>query len=150
LTAAAACIEFTLYTEVEEDPMRKLVPILAVLCALVLGCATSPQTVRMESWEHEIQAAEFTEMTTSDGARYLLYKYVDDRFNTTDWFSVWWEDWWDHSGGWTRLDAVYEPNLGLVLYQPMYHDGYMTMYAFPASLDLNVGVKARIYHLKVQ
>jgi hypothetical protein len=130
--------------------MRKIVPILAVLCALVLGCATLPQTGRVESWVHEIQASEFTEMTTSDGARYLLYKYVDDRFNTTDWFECWGEDWANHSGGWTRWDPVYDPNLGMFMYQPMYYDGYVTMYAYPASAEINVGVKLRYYHLKAE
>ena len=128
--------------------MKKAIPILIVLCAVVLGCTTAPQTTTVESWVHEIEASEFTRMTTTDGKPYLLYKYVDSRFNATDWFDCWGEDWANQSGGWSRWDSVYDPNLGLFLYQPTYYDGHMTMYAYTASAEINVGVKLRYYRLR--
>jgi len=126
----------------------KVVPILAMLFTLFLGCATVPPTQQVESWVHEFQAAEFTGATTADGTPYLVYKYADERFNTTDWFDWWIEDWVNKSGGWSHSDPIIDLNAGLIYYQPMYYDGYMTLNAYPASLEINVGVKIRFYHLR--
>ena len=130
--------------------MKKAISILIILGTLFSGCATVPPTQQVKFWIHEFKAEEFTSATTANGTPYLIYKYVDERFNTADWFDCWIEDWVNKSGGWSHSDPVIDLKEGLIYYQPMYYDGYMTMNAYPASLELNIGVKMRFYHLRAE
>ena len=126
--------------------MKKILPALILFGLLVIGSLGSQAL----SWTHVVQASEYTRAKTADGKEYLVYTYRDERFNTTDWFDTWIEDWAEKSGAWSDFAPVIDNNLNLFLYDVMYNDGYVTWKTYTTDLDLIVGVKLKFFLLKVR
>jgi hypothetical protein len=127
-----------------------LLPAMAFLVLLLIGCASTPATggVELVSWTHTVEASEYTSIQTEDGKEFLIYRYDDERFNTTDWFDTWIVDWMYNSGGWSKFMPVMDGNLNRFLYDVTYNDGYVTWAAYTADLDVIVGQQLRFYWLK--
>jgi hypothetical protein len=126
--------------------MKKIVLAVLFFGLLIVGSIGS-QAV---SWTHVIQASEYSRAETADGKEYLVYTYYDERFNTTDWFDTWIEDWAEKSGAWSDFAPTLDSNLNLFLYDVMYNDGYVTWKAYTFDLNLLVGVKLKFFHLEVK
>ena len=126
--------------------MKKIVLAVLFFGLLIVGSIGS-QAV---SWTHVIQASEYIRAETADGKEYLVYTYYDERFNTTDWYDTWIEDWMGQSGGWSDFAPTMDENLQLFLYDVVYNDGYVTWKAYPVDLDIIVGKKLKFYQLKAK
>ena len=126
--------------------MRRMLFTLLVFGLLIVGSLES----QVVSWTHVVKVSEYTPAKTPDGKDYLVYKYYDERFNTSDWFDTWIEDWVEKSGSWSDFAPVMDNNLKLLLYDVMYNDGYVTWKTHPADLKLIVGVKLKFFQIRVQ
>ena len=126
--------------------MRKMLPTLLLFGMLIVGSVES----QVVSWTHVVKASEYTQAKTPDGKEYLVYTYYDQRFNTTDWFDTWIEDWGEKTGSWSDFAPVMDNNLMLFLYDVMYNDGYVTWKTYKADLQLIVGVKLKFFQMKVK
>jgi hypothetical protein len=126
--------------------MKKILPVLVLFGLLVVVSAESQVT----SWTHVVKASEYTRATTPDGKEYLVYTYYDDRFNTTDWFDTWIEDWQEKTGSWSDFAPTMSSDLNLFMYDVMYNDGYVTWKTYTIDLKLVVGVKLKFFQLKVR
>jgi hypothetical protein len=126
--------------------MRRMLPALLLFGLLIVGSVES----QVVSWTHVVEASEYRQAKTPDGKEYLVYKHYDDRFNTTDWFDTWIEDWVEKTGSWSDFAPTMDNNLNMFLYDVMYNDGYVTWKAYPADLKLIVGVKLKFFQMKVK
>jgi len=133
-------------SQIREEIMKKMLPLLILFGLLVVGAAESQVT----SWTHVVKASEYTRTTKPDGKEYLVYTYYDERFNTEDWFATWIEDWAYKSGGWSEFEPTMDNNFVMYFYDATYNDGYVTWNAYTADLDLIVGVKLKFFHMKVR
>ena len=125
--------------------MRKMLPALMLFGMLVVGTVES----QVASWTHVVEASEYTQAETPEGKEYLVYTYYDERFNTTDWFDTWIEDWAEKTGSWSDFAPTMDDDLKLFLYDVMYSDGYVTWKAYTFDLQLIVGVKLKFFRIKV-
>ena len=126
--------------------MRKILPALLLFGMLFAGSVGS----QVVSWTLVVKAPEYAQAKTPDGKEYLVYTYYDERFNTTDWFDTWIEDWGEKTGSWSDFVPVMDNNLMLFLYDVMYNDGYVTWKTYKADLQLIVGVKLKFFQMKVK
>lgn len=126
--------------------MKKTLIVLILFGLLVVGAVES----QVASWIHEVETSEYTRAKTPDGKDYLVYTYYDKRFNTTDWFDTWIEDWVQKSDGWSDFAPSWDSDLKLFLYDVAYNDGYVTWSAYTFDLDLLVGVKLKFFQMKVR
>ncbi|KKM22002.1 hypothetical protein LCGC14_1629740 [marine sediment metagenome] len=126
--------------------MKKILPVIILLSLLIISYAES----QVVSWTHVVQSSEYTTAKTRDGQDYLVYTYHDERFNTTDWYDTWIEDWMEQSGGWSEFAPTMDKNLKLFLYDVVYNDGYVTWKAYTFDLDVIVGKTLKFYQLKAK
>jgi hypothetical protein len=126
--------------------MKKVFLMIVVFSFLIAGYAES-QAI---TWIHVVGASEYKQAKTMDGKEYLVYTYYDERFNTTDWYDTWIEDWMGQSGGWSDFAPTMDENLQLFLYDVVYNDGYVTWKAYTVDLDIIVGKKLKFYQLKAK
>lgn len=126
--------------------MKKILPVLILFGLVIVGAAESQVT----SWTHVVEASEYTRAQTPSGKEYLVYKYYDERFNTTDWFDTWIEDWAHKTSGWSEFEPTMDNNFNIFFYDATYNDGYVTWKAYTADLKLIVGVKLKFFHMKVR
>jgi hypothetical protein len=126
--------------------MKKILPALLLFGLLIIG----PVESQVTSWTHVVKASEYTQAKTQDGKDYLIYTYRDERFNTTDWFDTWIEDWVEKTGSWSDFAPTRGTNLNMFLYDVMYNDGYVTWKAYTVDLKLIVGVKLKFFQIKVK
>jgi hypothetical protein len=126
--------------------MKKTLLVLILFGLLIVGSVES----QVDSWTHVVKASEYTPAKTPDGKDYLVYTYYDQRFNTTDWFDTWIEDWAGKAGGWSDFAPSMENDLNMFLYDVTYNDGYVTWKTYTADLDLIVGVKLKFFKMKVR
>ncbi len=126
--------------------MKKVFLVIVVFSFLIAGYAES----QVITWTHVVGASEYKQAKTMDGKEYLVYTYYDERFNTTDWYDTWIEDWMGQSGGWSDFAPTMDENLQLFLYDVVYNDGYVTWKAYPVDLDIIVGKKLKFYQLKAK
>jgi hypothetical protein len=121
------------------------------LLALLLGVLIAGSVQgQMSSWSHVVQSSEYSPAKTQEGKEYLVYTCKDARFNTTDWFDTWIEDWAEKSGAWSDFAPVMDGNLKLFLYDVMYNNGFVTWKTYTADLDLIVGKKLKFFQLKAR
>lgn len=123
----------------------------AMLLVLVLtGCTSSPQATApaIESWIHAIDESNYIQAETESGKEYLVFRYEDKRFNTTDWFDVWIIDWMHNTDGWSRFIPVMDGDLGLFMSDAVYGDGYVTWLSWQVELDLLVGVPVKFFRIQ--
>jgi hypothetical protein len=121
---------------------KSRVPILLVLVALLLalaGCVSSEFT-QFEYWDHDMTAAEFT---PHDTLNCLVYTYEDARFNNADFFDMR----MINEDGLSDFDSVYDENLMVFLYQPMYDGGSVTWFAHTGADAVLAGETLRFYHI---
>lgn len=126
--------------------MKKILPVIILFSLLIISFAES----QVISWTHVVQASEYTPAKTRGGQDYLVYTYHDERFNTTDWYDTWIEDWMGQSGGWSEFAPTMDKNLKLFLYDVVYNDGYVTWKAYTFDLDVIVGKTLKFYQLKAK
>jgi hypothetical protein len=126
--------------------MKKIVLAILFFGLLIVGSVGS----QVVSWTHVVEASEYTRAETADGKEYLVYTYYDERFNTTDWFDTWIEDWWEKKGAWSDFAPTMDSNLNMFLYDVVYNDGYVKWYAYTADLNLLVGVKLKFFQMKAR
>ena len=126
--------------------MKKILPVLILFGLLIVGAVES----QVVSWTHVVKASEYTRAKTPDGKDYLVYTYYDERFNTTDWFDTWIEDWVEKTGAWSHFAPVMNNDLNLFLYDVMYNDGYVIWKTYTVDLELLVGVKLKFFQMKVR
>jgi hypothetical protein len=84
--------------------------------------------------------SEFTEV---DGEDYLLYRFEDPFFNSTDMFDMY----EIADGELSHWDAYYDENYQTFLSQPIYGDGFVKWNAHPASPDVVAGRTVRFYRI---
>ena len=126
--------------------MKKIFPVIILFGFLTISFAES-QAV---SWTHVVEASEYTEAKTNDGQDIFIYTYHDERFNTTDWYDTWIEDWMEQSGGWSKFAPVMDSNLKTFLYDVVYNDGYVTWKTYTFDPNVIVGKELKFYHMKVK
>jgi hypothetical protein len=131
---------------IREEIMKKIIPVVILLGLLIVVSAESQVT----SWTHVVEASEYTRARTPEGKEYLIYTYHDERFNTTDWFDTWIEDWMENSGGWSDFAPTMNDDLRLFMYDVTYHDGYVTWKALTLDLQVIVGVKLKFFRMKAR
>ena len=124
--------------------MRRMLPFVILFALLSIGYAES----QVVTWTHVAQATEYSRAKTSDGQEYLVYTYLDGRFNRNDWYDTWIEDWMGQSSGWSDFAPTMDGNLELFLYDVVYGDGYVTWKTYPADLQLIVGKTLKFFRLK--
>ena len=91
------------------------------------------------AWTHVVSAANYTDKGT-----YAVYRIIDDRFNTLDWYDVWMNDaYWDPKLGWSSFEGVYDPADGRFYFEPEYYDGYTEWNAY-TDTDI-IGATLRFY-----
>lgn len=112
------------------------------------GFAQQSGAAPLTSWTHAVQAAEYRPAHGADGSEYLIYTYRDSRFSTDDWFDTWIEDWVGQTDGWSRFLPVLDQKTGRLMYDVMYHDGYVTWYAYPADLKAIVGHQLKFFRIR--
>ncbi len=114
-----------------------LISILIVFLGLLYSCEIFSE--KYTSWEHVIIASNYT-----DKGSYAVYKIVDERFNTKDWYDLWMDDsYWDKSFGWSSFEGVFDADTGMFYFEPEYYDGYIEWNTF-SDTDL-VGATIRFY-----
>ncbi len=120
--------------------MKKIVFLISILI-IVLGLLYSCEIFgeKFTSWEHIIIASNYT-----DKGDYAVYRIVDDRFNTLDWYDLWMDDsFWDSSAGWSSFEGIYDTDDGRFYFEPEYYNGYVEWNAY-SDMDI-VGATIRFY-----
>jgi len=126
--------------------MKKILPFIILFSLLIISFAES----QVVSWTHVVEASEYTVAKTENGQDYLIYTYHDKRFNTTDWYDTWIEDWMEQSGGWSKFAPSMDGNLKIFLYDVVYNNGYVTWKTYTFDLNIIVGKKLKFYQMKVE
>ncbi|HAK46124.1 MAG TPA: hypothetical protein DCO79_09450 [Spirochaeta sp.] len=91
------------------------------------------------AWEHVVVASNYTDM-----GDYGVYKIVDERFNTKDWYDVWMDDeYWDPDLGWSSFEGLYDSDVGRMYFEPEYYEGYTEWNTF-TDIDI-IGATLRFY-----
>ncbi len=109
--------------------------------SLLTGCLTEPES-QLEMWTHVVTAGNYT----ADGA-HGVYRIVDSRFNTRDWYDVWIDDsYWDPELGWSSFESTYDS--GTFYYEPEYYDGYAEWNTL--SITDIIGATLRFYRMSAE
>ncbi len=120
--------------------MKKSLLVILFPFAL-LGCSGFFGIPTLETWEHVVAAANYSE---ADGM--YVYRYEDDRFNQEDWYEIYMDDsFWTVGAGWSRFEPVFDADTATFYYQPCYYDGYVEWYA--TADGAIVGATLRFYRL---
>ncbi len=120
-----------------------LAAVIPVALIVLLGSCQLFAGSTIETWDHTVLESEFSAVDDED---YLLYRYEDSRFNSTDMF-----DMYEISDeGLSHWDATYDETYGTFLSQPIYGDGFVKWNAHPGAPDGVVGRTLRFYRIPVE
>ncbi len=116
------------------------IPLFILMLGVILIFSSCTLEEDFIAWTHDIVAENYTDMGT-----YAVYKIVDERFNTRDWYDVWIDDSiWDPALGWSSFEGVYDfDGTKMFYFEPEYYEGYVEWNSF-TDADI-VGATLRFY-----